>query len=83
MEEGQFVGNKMITVQLWKNGKTDKVNTAMRIAYRSKNYLINSIRELDRFTLEVTAMTKESTTNDSVPVLVGINTLNATLDFAL
>jgi head-tail adaptor len=59
MEEGQYVGNKMIRIQIWKNAKTDKINTAMRIDYRSNTYLINSIRELDRFTLEVTGMIKE------------------------
>ena len=60
MEEGQFVGNKGIRVQIWKNGKTDRISTAMRIDYRSKTYLINSIREIDRFTLELTASIKES-----------------------
>jgi head-tail adaptor len=59
MEEGQFSGNKTIQVMLWKNGKTDKINTAMRIDYRSNTYLINSIREIDRFTLELTAVIKE------------------------
>lgn len=59
MEQGQYVGNKSIKVVLWKNRKTDKINTSMRIDYRSKTYLINSIRELDRFTMEVIATIKE------------------------
>lgn len=60
MEEGQFVGNKGIRIELWKNAKTDRINTSMRIDYRSKTYLINSIREIDRFTLELTASIKET-----------------------
>ena len=60
MEEGQFVGNKGIRIEMWKNAKTDKINTSMRIDYRSKTYLINSIREIDRFTLELTASIKEA-----------------------
>lgn len=60
MEEGQFVGNKGIRIEMWKNAKTDKINTSMRIDYRSKTYLINSIREIDRFTLELTASIKET-----------------------
>lgn len=59
MEEGQFVGNKSIRITIWKNAKTHQINTAMRIDYRSKTYLINSVRELDRFTLEITATIKE------------------------
>lgn len=59
MEEGQFTGNKSIRLELWKNSKTHQINTAMRIDYRSKTYLINSIREIDRFTLEITATIKE------------------------
>lgn len=59
MEEGQYTGNKSIRLELWKNSKTHQINTAMRIDYRSKTYLINSIREIDRFTLEITATVKE------------------------
>jgi head-tail adaptor len=59
MEEGQFVGNKGVRLTIWKNAKTDKINTAMRIDYRSNTYLINSIREVDRFTLEITGTIKE------------------------
>ena len=62
MEEGQFVGNKSIRIEIWKNAKTDRINTAMRIDYRSKTYLINSLREIDRFTLELTATIKETPT---------------------
>lgn len=58
-EEGQYVGNKPIKITLWKNSKTDKITTAMRIDYRSKTYLINSIREIDRFDLEIIATIKE------------------------
>ena len=59
MEEGQFVGNKGVRLTIWKNAKTDKINTAMRIDFRSNTYLINSIREVDRFTLEITGTIKE------------------------
>ena len=59
MQEGQFAGNKSITIELWKNAKTGSLNTEMRISYRDKIYLINSIIELDRFTLQITANLKE------------------------
>ena len=59
MQEGQFAGNKGITVELWKNAKTNSLTSEMRISYRDKIYLINSIIELDRFTLQLTANLKE------------------------
>jgi head-tail adaptor len=59
MQEGQFTGNKGITVELWKNAKTDALTTEMRISYREKMYLINSIIEIDRFTVQLTANLKE------------------------
>jgi head-tail adaptor len=59
MQEGQFAGNKGLTVELWKNAKTNALTTEMRISYRDKIYLINSIIELDRFTLKLTANLKE------------------------
>lgn len=82
-EEAQFVGQKSITINLWKNGKTDKVNSTMRVDYRSNIYLINSIIELDRFTLQLTATIKERNGGNSSPATVPNNSLDASLDFAL
>jgi head-tail adaptor len=59
MQEGQFVGNKSINIELWKNAKSNAINTEMRISYRDKIYLINSLIEIDRFTLQITANLKE------------------------
>jgi SPP1 family predicted phage head-tail adaptor len=58
MEESQFTGNKAVQVNIRKNGKTDNITTSMRMIYRDKQYLINSVRELDRFTLELMAKIK-------------------------
>jgi hypothetical protein len=59
MQEGQFAGNKGLTIELWKNAKTGSLTTEMRISYRDQIYLINSIIEIDRFTLQLTANLKE------------------------
>jgi len=67
MQEGQFTGNKMLTVELWKNAKTDALTTDMRIIYREKTYLINSIIELDRFTLQLSANIKELVSSTIYP----------------
>jgi SPP1 family predicted phage head-tail adaptor len=58
MEESQWTGNKAVQVNIRKNGKTDNITTSMRMIYRDKQYLINSVRELDRFTLELMAKIK-------------------------
>lgn len=81
MEEGQFVGNKGIRIELWKNAKTDRINTAMRIDYRSKTYMINSIREIDRFTLELTASIKEA--SNPIKLDQNANSLDSSIETPL
>ena len=58
MEESQWSGNKAVRVNIRKNGTTDNITTSMRMIYRDKPYLINSVKEIDRFTLELMAKIK-------------------------
>jgi len=58
MEEGQWSGNKAIKCNVRKFPITGEINSTYRINYRGINYLIGSVRELDRFTLEIMASTK-------------------------
>lgn len=59
LEQSQWTGNKMLTFNIRKNGKTDQLTTDMRISYRGKIYDLDAIREIDRFTLEVNAKIKQ------------------------
>ena len=58
MEEGQWSGNKAIKCNVRKFPNTNQIDATYRISYRGVNYLIGSVRELDRFTLEIMATTK-------------------------
>lgn len=58
LEESQFTGNKAVRVIIRKNGKTDNITTSMRMIYRDKQYLINAVKEIDRFYLELMAKIK-------------------------
>ena len=60
IEESQWTGNKSIRVNIRKFPVTDLINSTMRIVYRNTTYLINSKVELDRFTYQIMASTKET-----------------------
>lgn len=58
MEESQWAGNKSIKINVRKFPVTGQINSSYRVNYRGIVYLIGSVRELDRFTLEIIASTK-------------------------
>lgn len=58
MEESQWSGNKAIKCNVRKFPITGEINSTYRINYRGDIYTIGSVRELDRFTLEIMATIK-------------------------
>lgn len=59
MESGQFVGSKASEFTIRKNSITDGINTAMRVVYRSREYLIRDVIEIDPYYLKMIATEKE------------------------
>jgi SPP1 family predicted phage head-tail adaptor len=59
LEQSQWTGNKSIQVNIRKFPITDAINTSMRVLYRDEVYLIGAKIELDRFTLQLLAITKQ------------------------
>jgi head-tail adaptor len=59
LEEGQWSGNKAIRFEVRKNSITEKIATDMRVVYRDKKYLIDSVVEVDKFSLSIMAKIKE------------------------
>lgn len=59
LQSSQFEGNQPVIFNIRKNAISDQINQDYRIDYRGKNYQIAGIREIDRFTIEITAVSKK------------------------
>jgi hypothetical protein len=59
IEQSQYAGNKVIKATIRKFPITEQITTSDKLIYHHKEYIINSITELDRFNFEVIAIHKE------------------------
>jgi hypothetical protein len=59
LEQSQIVGSKAIKFTIRKFPITSVINTNDKIIYHNKEYIIDSISEIDRFNYEMIAIHKE------------------------
>ena len=83
LQEGQFDGRKGITFSVKKNSLTEKITTAMRVDFRGEIYLIQMVKELDRFTLELSATQKDISSSEPPPIEIDQTNLDFTIESSL